>query len=69
MDGGKTANDQMLRPRYDNTGMEAFGMLVRCAVCGAEHWIVVWQHWYRTPRSMPEVWICDEHWGDIHSVS
>jgi len=39
-------------------------MNVRCAVCGRKGQAVVWQHWYRSAASMPDVWICDEHRGD-----
>jgi len=40
-------------------------MIVKCAICGFEGHAVVWEHWYRTPGSMPELWICDEHRGDF----
>jgi hypothetical protein len=36
-------------------------MIVKCAICGFEGPAVVWEHWYRTESSMPQVWICDIH--------
>jgi hypothetical protein len=38
-------------------------MIVKCAICGYETVQVIWQDWYRSEGSMPDIWICDLHRG------
>jgi len=44
-------------------------MKVRCAICGFEADVIVWQDWYRSPASMPDIWICDIHPGEYVASS
>jgi len=41
--------------------LQVVSMKVRCAICGFEGYVTVWQDWYRSQASMPDIWICDLH--------